>query len=55
MGADFLGPLRVIQGPPWWSTGEESACQRGGRGSIPGPRTKVPHAMGQLRPTRDDD
>ena len=54
----YLGPTwfnwsRVTMGPPWWSSGKASACQRRGHWfdpwKIPGFR-KIPYASQQLTP-----
>ena len=34
--AYILHTLDIIHGLPWWLTGEESTCQAGDTGSIPG-------------------
>ena len=42
-------PLKTCIGPPWWPSGEESACQY--KGHRFGPWSgKIPHALGQLSP-----
>ena len=38
------------EGLPWWSGGKEATLQCRGPGSIPGQKTKIPHAAGQLSP-----
>ena len=40
---------KTYEGLPWWPVVKNPPCNAGGAGSIPGERTKIPHAPGQLR------
>ena len=47
----FFCPKRNSSGLPWWSSGEESACQCRRHGYYPwSGKTTRPHAAGQLSP-----